>query len=301
MCSAEAQASANRRMSPLPPHKVITEGPNLASGRKLVVLVDAFDQSNSLPDEYFENHDVLHVLTHAHADHYTGLQHARWSAPGGRGKVLCNAVTATLVEAIVGLPRDILRVIDMDQPVAVHPSVTLTLIDANHCPGACMALLEFASGRRVLHTGDFRYSRSFQSDAQYAPLQHAVNKGLDDVFLDTTYCHPRHDVIPDRDAALEELGRAFDARNTGQDEASLHYRVLEPVHLDIIVSNAQGDVVRTFARDHAIIGTEHELVAKGAVRCERVQRGRRRQRRRWRGGRRVGGGGRRRRRRLADA
>ncbi|HEY5738546.1 MAG TPA: FlgD immunoglobulin-like domain containing protein, partial [Gammaproteobacteria bacterium] len=48
-----------------------------------------------------------------------------------------------------------------------------------------------------------------------------------------------------------------------QDEASLHYRVLEPVHLDFSIYNEQGDVVRTFTRDHAVIGTEHDLVWDG--------------------------------------
>jgi len=48
-----------------------------------------------------------------------------------------------------------------------------------------------------------------------------------------------------------------------QDEATLHYRVLEPVHLDFSVYNEQGDVVRSFTRDHGLIGTEHDLVWDG--------------------------------------
>lgn len=48
-----------------------------------------------------------------------------------------------------------------------------------------------------------------------------------------------------------------------QDETKLHYRVLEPVHLDFSVYNEQGDVVRSFTRDHGLIGTEHDLIWDG--------------------------------------
>ena len=48
-----------------------------------------------------------------------------------------------------------------------------------------------------------------------------------------------------------------------QDETTLHYRVLEPVHLDFSVYNEQGDVVRSFTRDHGLIGIEHDLVWDG--------------------------------------
>ncbi|HUP42459.1 MAG TPA: FlgD immunoglobulin-like domain containing protein, partial [Thermoanaerobaculia bacterium] len=48
-----------------------------------------------------------------------------------------------------------------------------------------------------------------------------------------------------------------------QDAATLHYRVLAPVHLEIGVFNQAGDRVRTLRRDHSVIGTEHEVVWDG--------------------------------------
>jgi hypothetical protein len=44
-----------------------------------------------------------------------------------------------------------------------------------------------------------------------------------------------------------------------QDELILHYRVLEPVHLEFQVYNEAGDRVRTIARDHSVAGTEFDL------------------------------------------
>ncbi|MFI0416317.1 MAG: CARDB domain-containing protein [Candidatus Thiodiazotropha sp.] len=44
-----------------------------------------------------------------------------------------------------------------------------------------------------------------------------------------------------------------------QDEALIHYRVLQPVHLEFNIYNARGDLVRTIARDHSLIGAEFDL------------------------------------------
>ena len=38
-----------------------------------------------------------------------------------------------------------------------HVTITVTTIDANHCPGSAMFLFEGYFGR-ILYTGDFRYT-----------------------------------------------------------------------------------------------------------------------------------------------
>ncbi len=61
-----------------------------------------------------------------------------------------------------------------------------TLIDSNHCPGACMFLLEGYFGT-ILHTGDFRFDPLI--------LQHEVlrNKKIDYLYLDDTFLDPAYD------------------------------------------------------------------------------------------------------------
>lgn len=48
-----------------------------------------------------------------------------------------------------------------------------------------------------------------------------------------------------------------------QDAATIHYRVLEPVHLEFNFYNKLGDRVRTIARDHSVIGAEIDLIWDG--------------------------------------
>lgn len=48
-----------------------------------------------------------------------------------------------------------------------------------------------------------------------------------------------------------------------QDSMALHYRVLEPIHLEFNIYNETDDLVRTIARDHSLIGTEFDLIWDG--------------------------------------
>ena len=81
----------------------------------------------------------------------------------------------------------------------VVDNVKITFYDANHCPGACIILVELPDGKTThLHTGDMRYHPRFQS---YPLLQKAVQqRTLDLVYLDTTYCHEKHDFEPQEEA-----------------------------------------------------------------------------------------------------
>jgi hypothetical protein len=72
-----------------------------------------------------------------------------------------------------------------------HAGVTVTAVDAHHCPGAAVLLFELSSGQRYVHCGDMRYHPKMKNNAY---LKRFVNP--DAVFLDTTYCHPKHTFPP---------------------------------------------------------------------------------------------------------
>lgn len=77
--------------------------------------------------------------------------------------------------------------------------VSVTLMDANHCPGAVMFLFEVGK-RRILHVGDFRWNRELMT--KYAPLRafSTLQYRLDDLFLDTTYCDEKYTLPTQADA-----------------------------------------------------------------------------------------------------
>lgn len=151
-------------------------------------VVDGFYYAKpSLSSNYF--------LTHFHADHYGGLTKA-WCA----GIIYCSSVTATLVQQNLGIGRQYLHVLPMRQTMTLETrggrKVKVTLIDANHCPGAVLMLFQVGE-QSILHVGDFRWSR-----LQHLPAIHSLLQGrrLDQIYLDTTYCDPKYTLPTQQDA-----------------------------------------------------------------------------------------------------
>ncbi|KAL7566296.1 hypothetical protein ACA910_013622 [Epithemia clementina (nom. ined.)] len=153
-------------------------------------VVDGFYYAKpSLTQNYF--------LTHFHSDHYGGINR-HWNA----GTIFCSKPTANLVNSQLGVDWQYLHILPMNKPVAIPTgrgiSVTVTLIDANHCPGAVMMLFQ-VGGRSILHVGDFRWSAGVMLSPPESPLRTfcAATGGtqrLDELFLDTTYCNPKYEL-----------------------------------------------------------------------------------------------------------
>lgn len=137
-------------------------------------VVDGFTCGVNPADIYF--------LTHFHADHYGGIT-KRWSAP-----IYASQITAALCVRRLGIRAEQMAALPMDTPTEIH-GARVTLMDANHCPGAVLLLFELSNGRSVLHTGDFRYEPSM---LLHPALQRSQAAGLDALYLDTTYCDPKY-------------------------------------------------------------------------------------------------------------
>lgn len=84
-----------------------------------------------------------------------------------------------------------------DTPIDVPEcGARLTFMEANHCPGAAIILIEnTVTGQALLHTGDFRFTPAM---LDYPPLKPFLQtemstcRRLAAVYLDTTYCDPRY-------------------------------------------------------------------------------------------------------------
>ncbi|TPX60415.1 hypothetical protein PhCBS80983_g01784 [Powellomyces hirtus] len=135
---------------------------------------------------------LAYFLTHFHADHYGGL-----TRQFNHGPVYCSVVTGNLVARQLGVSEDYIVRLPMETPVVVM-GVKVTLIDANHCPGAVLFLFELPNGKRYLHTGDFRAHPSHLTHPYLRTL------AIHTIYLDTTYCAPAHR-FPPQDSVIQAV------------------------------------------------------------------------------------------------
>lgn len=170
------------------------------------------------------------------------------------GVIYCSTITARLLTNIMGVQAQYVRALPMHEevPLPRNPGrggreeggLSVTLLDANHCPGACMLLFRVrtcpgsttgcnggyghgaeVSGRERddeftlhLHCGDMRYHPRM---LHYAALLHDTTashpprpprpRKLDTIYLDTTYAHPKHAFAAQEDA-IQSVGDLILAR-----------------------------------------------------------------------------------------
>eukprot|EP00743_Colponemidia_sp_Colp-15_P008139 GILK01008824.1.p1 GENE.GILK01008824.1~~GILK01008824.1.p1 ORF type:complete len:460 (+),score=74.35 GILK01008824.1:110-1381(+) len=134
-----------------------------------------------------------------HTDHLKGLSPS-WK----RGTIFCSPVTKRLLLLKFGIDESRVTALDVNHTHIVnsHSSkhtdlISVSVIDANHCPGAVMFLFQGPFGC-ILHTGDFRYT-PMQLDH---PLLSAV--AVNHLFMDATFADPTFN-FPPRSAALREI------------------------------------------------------------------------------------------------
>ncbi|KAJ3608101.1 hypothetical protein NHX12_025151 [Muraenolepis orangiensis] len=147
-----------------------------------------------------------YFLTHFHSDHYGGLT-KKSTLP-----VYCNKITGNLVRSKLKVQERYLHILPMNTRVTVC-GVEVTLMEANHCPGAAMLLFSLPDGQIVLHTGDFRANPKMES---YPDL---LSCRVQTLYLDTTYCSPEY-TFPSQQEAVHF------AANTAFEVVALHPRTL---------------------------------------------------------------------------
>eukprot|EP00913_Durusdinium_trenchii_P017261 g16231.t1 len=122
----------------------------------------------------FKRPEVKHyVLTHFHSDHTVGLTRGFDS-----GTIYCTEVTAALIINMMGVDPAHVRALPLEQTVEVQ-GVSLTFVDAGHCPGSAMAAFEAPGVDGViLHTGDCRASNDTRTQLQRWLAGRSVEEGL---------------------------------------------------------------------------------------------------------------------------
>ncbi|XP_010248167.1 PREDICTED: DNA ligase 6-like [Nelumbo nucifera] len=178
--------------SPLPPI------PSDFAQSKLIpktrFIVDGF--------RYSGDYSVSYFLSHFHSDHYAGLK-TGWS----KGLIFCSETTGRLLIEALKLSSLFVISLSLGEPVVID-GCEVTLVDANHCPGAVQFLFKIprTEGKyeRYVHTGDFRFCDSMTLEPVLSEYV-----GADAVFLDTTYCNPKF-VFPSQDDSVNYIVEAIE-------------------------------------------------------------------------------------------
>ncbi|CAL8368413.1 unnamed protein product [Lota lota] len=144
-------------------------------------------------------HTRLFFLSHMHSDHTAGLT-STWSDR----PIYCSPVSAALLKLKLQVKPQWIHPLELDEPYMLplddigKERLTVTLIDANHCPGSVMFLFQGYFGS-ILYTGDFRYAPSMLREPC---LRNDIN--IDILYLDNTNCDPTR-VLPTRQRATEKI------------------------------------------------------------------------------------------------
>eukprot|EP00898_Chlorokybus_atmophyticus_P005360 jgi/Chlat1/5825/Chrsp4S06177 len=144
---------------------------------------------------------LVYFLSHFHSDHYEGISDT-WQ----RGPIYCSAITAKLLARNLGVRPEFIHALPLDEGVDVD-GVGVTLVDANHCPGAVQFIFKVPEGDRIVthvHCGDMRYSPAMKENKHLAQCAGQV----DDLFLDTTYCNPKY-VFPPQSVSVEYVAEVI--------------------------------------------------------------------------------------------
>lgn len=132
--------------------------------------------------------------------------------PAGSRDLLVSRISSMRFRRLKGLQRPLPLRTPTSLELSASESVTVTLLEANHCPGAVMFLIEGSKGA-VLHTGDFRAEPWFLDSLKrepylqpylYTEKSGPVNKVLDTIFLDTACAISTLD-LPTKDSAITGL------------------------------------------------------------------------------------------------
>eukprot|EP00730_Choanoeca_flexa_P006137 TRINITY_DN12092_c0_g1_i2.p1 TRINITY_DN12092_c0_g1~~TRINITY_DN12092_c0_g1_i2.p1 ORF type:complete len:1489 (+),score=272.53 TRINITY_DN12092_c0_g1_i2:30-4496(+) len=168
-----------------------TLDPNAVPGTSF--LVDCFKDRKKV------KHATVFFLSHYHADHYGGLNE-KWAA----GPIYCSPATAKLVVEFLEVDPKYVHELEFNRTYSIE-DVKVTLMDANHCPGAAMLLFAVPLPEGVvhhLHTGDCRFTPRM---LEHPSLQ---GKHIDNLFLDTTYANTKY-VFPAQGDTVEFIARTI--------------------------------------------------------------------------------------------
>ena len=138
-------------------------------------------------------------LSHAHTDHTNGIGSFR------HPRVLhCTPITEKMVLLRYPKVANCIQVHEIGSS-AIIENVKVYFLEANHTPGSAMFLFILPSGKKILHTGDFRAEDFIvKSIQQFAPI--------DSLYMDCTYGSSKLNILP-RDYCIKFIYERMNAES----------------------------------------------------------------------------------------
>lgn len=173
----------------------------------------------------------IFFLSHMHADHTAGLT-SSWNQP-----IYCSETSARMLQHKFNIASQLLRPLEVNVAHMIpldergEAMMTVSLIDANHCPGSVMFLFEGYFGT-ILYTGDFRYTSDMFVDT---PLALSACKTIDALYLDNTYCNPKC-IFSSRAEALVRICNIIQAHQGHQIKIGINTLGKEDLLVDLAMT-----------------------------------------------------------------
>jgi len=201
-------------------------------------------------------------LSHIHSDHLQGLEALK--SPF----IYCSPATRELLLRLEKYPhrmnfehrvleyrkqhykglRAILKTIPLETPTEMElspgKSIQVTLLDANHCSGAVMFLIE-DERKAILYTGDIRsepwWVNQLVRNPVVVPYTTLGHRSLDNIYLDTTFAAEK-DVLPAFPSKAEGLAELLRKVSKYPKDTTFHFHAWTPGYEEvwIALSNALG-------------------------------------------------------------
>lgn len=210
---------------PIPDLKILNC--KVSINQSYLIAVDAFN---------FRPHYSIskYFLSHFHSDHYGGIS-KKWCSEGlelnpNRKQIYCSVITGRLLRIRFNIDPTYIRPMKMDKRYLVqeyddwnntddytesesnNPGLYVTLMTANHCPGAAIFLFESIALNHakqfMLHCGDFRVNKDMIEHPALRPFHHGNDYTLDKLYLDTTYMSRNYN-FPKQELVCEEISEMF--------------------------------------------------------------------------------------------
>ncbi|KAM5162859.1 5' exonuclease Apollo [Callospermophilus lateralis] len=217
----------------------------------------------------------LFFLSHMHSDHTVGLS-STWARP-----LYCSPITAHLLHRHLQVSKQWIRTLEVGESHVLpldetgRETMTVTLIDANHCPGSVMFLFEGYFGT-ILYTGDFRYTPSMLKEPALT-----LGKQIHTLYLDNTNCNPAL-VLPSRQEAAQQIIRLIRkypqhnikiglyslGKESLLEQLALEFRtwvVLSPRRLELVQLLGLADVFTVEEKAGCIHAVDHTEICRSSM------------------------------------